>query len=594
MYPGQSKTPFKSSFKVESLADLVEIDLDLNSKSIAVRVPSALIDFCRDLPGAKWVKPLKTWRLPMTDYTAIKLLRALRKIDGTPTISPKCKAYLKKARNRVRSAPKGEEIKASKMDDLGPIPITRRQPWLHQLQAYHFAFPREAAMLDMDMGTGKTKVVIDLIMNRGHKMVLIGAPLKVLTNMVWEEQFEKHWDTRAGPLDVVNLDREAGNVEQRTKLAIKMLNVNPTHTKVILINYEALVRHPFKAWAKSIPWDLVVAEESHRIKGAGSKASMAMHEVGANAKYRLCMSGTPMDHTPLDVYAQFRFLDSGLFGTNQTKFRNKYAIMGGFQNRVVLGVKNEEALMRQYFRIAYRVDESVQDLPPVVTRDQKVDLEPDAMEVYTRMSRQMVVELNVGSATTSNALTKMLRLQQITGGHLPLDPSDSEGEDRVVIVSHSKENALEEILEDMGKDEPVVIFCRFVAEIDAIKDLCRKHKIEYSELSGRTDRFLEWKAGKTRVLIAQIRAGSLALDCTRARYVVYYSLTFSLSDYRQSRKRVHRPGQTRTTFLIHLLARATIDVHMKRALKKREDVVNYVLSLAYKKKKFLTVRAAPV
>ena len=168
--------------------------------------------------------------------------------------------------------------------------------------------------------------------------------------------------------------------------------------------------------------------------------------------------------------------------------------------------------------------------------------------------------------TAANAMVVALRLAQVTGGTL----MDEAGAPHVVSVA--KRDALAEYLDGVG-DEPVVVFGRFRADLDAIHLAAAAAGLSSSELSGRRSELAAWQAGETRVLVAQVAAGSVGIDLTRARVAVWYSLSYSLAEYVQSRARVLRPGQTRAVVFAHIVAAGTIDEDVYRALEARGDVV---------------------
>ena len=167
---------------------------------------------------------------------------------------------------------------------------------------------------------------------------------------------------------------------------------------------------------------------------------------------------------------------------------------------------------------------------------------------------------------------KLIRLQQIANGVVKTD----DGIQRR--VDDAKRKLLADTLEDIGKDEPVVVFCRYHLDLDAVHEACVAVGFESRELSGRQDDLALWQKGAGQVLAVQISAGGVGVDLTRARFSIYYSLGFSLGDYEQSEKRVHRPGQTRPVEYIHLVARNTVDVKIMRALARRAAIVESILA----------------
>ncbi len=242
----------------------------------------------------------------------------------------------------------------------------KTKPWRQQIEAFQFTMERlvrgaGATLLALEMGVGKTLVALMVLAALAAKRVLICCPLRVVP--VWEQQIERHLDL---PLIVVTLDDNAGSVANKKELAEEKLKLAETTGRplAVIINYDSVWRGPFAEWAEKQQWDLIIADESHRLKAPGGKASLAFKRLRPHARARLAMTGTPMPHSPLDVYAQFRFLNQAIFGPSFAAFRQKYAAMGGFERKQVTGfqcLEELEALMRT---ITYRVSKDVLDLPP--------------------------------------------------------------------------------------------------------------------------------------------------------------------------------------------------------------------------------------
>jgi SNF2 family DNA or RNA helicase len=200
------------------------------------------------------------------------------------------------------------------------------------------------------------------------------------------------------------------------------------------------------------------------------------------------------------------------------------------------------------------------------------ELSPEALRVYLELEKDFVAEVRDGRVTAANAMVKLLRLQQVAGGWVKTD----DGQYRR--VDSAKQNLLADTFEDIGAGEPVVVFCRFHADLNAVHEAAKTAGFQSLELSGRRDELKRWQEGEAQVLAVQISAGGVGVDLTRARYSIYYSLSFSLGEYDQALSRVHRPGQTRPVEHIHLVARNTVDRKIMRALEKRAEVVEAVLA----------------
>lgn len=450
-------------------------------------------------------------------------------------------------------------------------------PWRHQRKALKFLYPRSFGALYTDMGSGKTKIMVDLIVNRGFKRVLIVAPKKVCR--VWAPQVATH--AAGEPLLVLDLSGVAGRAKRATVL--QGLAEAGSGSLIVVINYDSVWREPFKKFALKFGFDCVICDESHRIKSPGSKCSRALHMFGKRVKNRFLMSGTPLAQSPLDIYAQYRFLDSSIFGTNNGAFKAQYANLipmpGGYSKIDKKNpYKNLDELHEKMFSCAFNVDVD-QSLPETQDIDIEFDLPKTTQKHYEELRKEGVLELREGDVTAGNILAIMTRLQQLVSGYLPVQ--DGDGSTTVVEIDDARRTALKELLEGIPPDEPVVIFAKFRKDIKNIRKTVHELGRKSSELSGRKDTLHNWQAGKTTVLVVQIASGAEGLDLTRARYCIYYTLTHSLSQYKQSRKRIHRPGQTRPVIYYRLIARAkkgkTIDQRIVESLDNNEEVIKAIM-----------------
>jgi SNF2 family DNA or RNA helicase len=439
--------------------------------------------------------------------------------------------------------------------------------WPHQAEAVEWLDGRAVGYLHVDMGGGKTRVVIEHIARRGFKKVLVVCPKSV--GRVWVEELKKWWPA---PRPVEPVDLTDGPVAARSKALESVGRDNLT--RVVITNYDSFWREPLRKAILQAGFELVVYDEAHRLKSPGGRASLFAAYLRKVIPNRLALSGTPMPHSPLDIYAQFRALDPSIFGTSFVLFRSRYAVMvGGFGSvpQMVVGFKNLNELANKMGQITFHVG------PERITRPQVLDvprycvLEPKARRAYSDMENELIAEVEAGTITAANALVKLLRLQQITSGVARTDDG------RDVRVSSAKENLLADILEDIPEAEPVVVFCRFIADLEAVHTVGNRLGRRVCELSGRRDELATWQSGGAPILAVQYRAGSLGISLTRARYGIFYSLSWSLGEYQQARARLVRPGQTRPVTFFHLVAVDTIDEVMLRALEGKAEVIQAVV-----------------
>jgi SNF2 family DNA or RNA helicase len=441
--------------------------------------------------------------------------------------------------------------------------------WAHQQEALQFIQTKPAALLNMDMGTGKSAVAVRYLEARDLRRVLILCPKSVA--QVWPRQFELHG---TGPWTVEVLDNgPLKKREQRLKERLAHHNGEPL---AVVLNYDVLP-HSIKDTLKRTAWDALVMDECHKLKSPSGVISRTCSQLADRIPNRLGLTGTVMPHSPLDVYAQFRALNKRIFGTSFVAFKSRFAVMGGFQAKQVVSYQNTDDLHRRMMVITYRCKASdVLTLPPFVDVDRHCDLPDEAASVYADMEALMIAQIETGEITASNALVKLLRLSQIANGFVTAD------NDLTVPVHTAKRELLADVLEELVPDwdaprEPVVVFGRFRKDLDAIFETAANAGYTVGELSGRCNDLDRWYNHECNLLAVQLQSGGVGIDLTRARYCIYYSHDWSLGNYDQSRARVHRPGQTRPVTYVHLLTRGTVDERVCAALQSKRDVVDAVL-----------------
>ncbi len=538
---------------------MIEVQMDAAPGRMFLRTPFKDKERVKALPGRRWDGEAKVWTVPATPEIAAAIIAEwgsenVRTDDEVAAL--------------ITAAAARDEAQAHKTADGLAQPRRRRlNSWRHQLQAFHFAISQPAAMLAMAMGTGKSKVAVDLTINRGYSRTLIICPKSVLD--VWPAEFEKH----AGSTAWACWNDKRGTVAQRADRMTAFLDQELLRGRqaIVIVNYEAAWREVMARAILKANFDQVIVDESHRIKTPSGKASLFLSKLGDRTQHKLCLTGTPMPHSPLDIYAQYRFLDKGIFGTSYALFRARYAIMGGYGGYEVKGYQNQDELRARFERLAYQVTADVLDLPDTMHIARTVELGSKTRRAYDQMEHTFIAEVRGGVVTASNALAKLLRLQQITSGYLP-----SEDGEQTVQIGTEKFDILRDVLQDIG-DEPVVVFARFRHDLDMIRRATEDAEHDYCELSGRRNDLAVWQAGGGQVLGAQIQAGGVGIDLTRARYCVYYSVGYSLGDYEQSLARVHRPGQERPVTYYHLIAGGTVDERVYAALDARKKVVEEII-----------------
>lgn len=402
---------------------------------------------------------------------------------------------------------------------------------------------------------------------RIHRLLIV-APLSITG--VWAEEFAKF---AAFPYTLLVLE---GSSDKKRK-AIRAFSGDGLN--VLVINYESVWRLE-KELAQWHP-DMIIADEGHKIKTHNTSASKAMHRLGVVAEYKMLLTGTPVTNKAIDIFSQYKFLDTAIFGNSFYSFRSKYFHMTGYgQHTPVLKEEMEEEFTRRMHSIAFRATKAeCLDLPETTDIVRKVVLEPSAMKIYRELVEQSYAELMDGGAVTApNVLTRLLRLSQLTGGFLGSDDSTA-----VEAVSTAKLSILEEIVEAaMQEDRKLVVIARFVPEIQSIKKMLDKKGIDYSIIMGevkdrdeQVHRFQNDPA--VQVFIGQIATAGMGITLTAASTMVFYSLDYSMSNYEQCRARIHRAGQKFPCTYIHLAAEGTVDEKVMQALKNKASLAKSLI-----------------
>lgn len=458
-------------------------------------------------------------------------------------------------------------------------------PWEHQKAALSYLYRRDCAALYTAPGTGKTKVMIDLIVNRGFRRVLI-----VCTNKgceVWKKQFRIH--SNLPNSSVLNLSgmSTAGKVSTLKTLPKKG---NSDAVSVVICNYEGVWREPLakELLKKSTGIDCVICDESHRIKTPGSKVSRFLTRLGGVVPHRYLVTGTPAAESPMDVYAQYRFLDKTIFGTSFQKFKDRYQNLD-VQATLRVGFpildknqpyKNLDELHKKMFSCAFLAESTVK-LPKQLNIVTSYTIGKKTEDLYKELKKEGVLLCKQGYLEVSNVLTMSLREQQLVSGYVQIETEAKEK--KLLRVSEERLEVLQDLLEQFSSNEPIVVFAKYRKDLNNIRRVCKKLGRGYSEISGSENTQEAWDKGETSVIGVQYSSGSESIDLTRARYCIYYSLTTQLALYEQSKKRIHRPGQTRPVTYYHICAKlskgTSIDEKILHALKTKQDVVTYLMQI---------------
>lgn len=539
------------------------------------------LDFQRlkNISGLRWNRTTRC----MVGPVSLNLLDGLARYYKLPADMETKRQRLGKTRREIDA-----ERLAEDPAPLLPYPV-KANLYKHQIRGANMAL-RAFGALDaktpgggfgelFEMGCGKTLTTIAVagaLYNLGKiDRVLVVAPTSVCS--VWPHDLNQFatfpWEARV----------LLGDKKKRLKALNELENWPFKALRIAVINYESTHREGiFEALAAYKP-DLIVCDESQRIKNPSAAQSKALHKLGDAAPFRMILSGTPVQNNAVDLYSQYRFLDPAVYGANFYAFKNRYCIMGGYGQHQIVGYRNMDELVEKEHSVAYRVTkEECLDLPQQTFINRYVQFTDAEQAIYEQLRKSSFLELETGeNVTATTILTMYLRLMQLTGGFLTADEST-----RPEQVNTAKLDALADIVDDYVVDagKKLVIFARFRAEIAAIENLLRLRKIQYGSIYGDVPMEERGKIVEdfqtnpdTKVFVAQIQTAGLGITLHAASTAVFYSYDYNYANYAQALARIHRIGQRLPVTYIHLVVDGSIDEKILAALENKEDMAKTVV-----------------
>jgi len=512
----------------------------------------------KETMGTRWNKGLKVWTMPACkpSYEILRerigddLLDYDESMDTFFQIFQKVPIF---------------EVEEQFFDNL------RIKPYIHQREGVDFFASRQYGAITDEMGLGKTKTFIDFVLYRKWKKILIVCPLSVIGS--WEREVSSNID-----MPVIKL---VGDKKKRTDALLK------AEDGFYIINYEGV-----KSMSKLLineKFDAIMCDESTKIKNIRADRSKAAYSVADTIPNRFIATGTPISNNLVDWLGQSRLLNRCLLGTYFTLFRERYCKMGGYMDMKIIGYKNVQELKDLISLVSLRrTKKECLDLPEKIFEVRDVPMEPEQSAVYKELRDDLMSEVGGEVFSVSNALAKLTKLQEVSGGYIERtdilsdDDGLKTGENRVVRdLPCSKLNELLEISEEI--DGQFIVWCRFTREIQKIYKMFMDNGILSEMFYGKTsmderDRIVkDFQSGKFRVFIGQIDTGGLGITLTAASTVIFYSNTFELDKRLQAEDRAHRIGQKNNVVYIDLVSRGTVDAGILRALRNKKSVADMVI-----------------
>ena len=481
--------------------------------------------------------------------------------------------------------------------------IYKSKPYEHQHTAFLLSREKVNFALLMEQGTGKSKVIVDTGVYL-YGLGRINAILLVAPNGV-----HKKWEREDLPFSIPEyVDYQcavwhAG--DKKSKADCEALFNPGDKLRILCVNVESF-SYPkgvdlVKRFLQATDC-LMVVDESSRIKNPSAARTKTLTKLGKEAKYKRILSGTPVVNSPLDLYAQFNFLDDDIFGQSFYSFKNEYAEMIDPNSRLAMAIRNKSGgrtpqiiAKDENGNVQYKNLEKLRDIVAGhsfrVTKDECLDLPAKIYEkryfqlptlhkdLYDQLATKARLEFGTSTLTVLHKLTLMLRLQQITSGYFPNDDGVT-----ITMYPNPKDNpriaCLLDTIEDV--EGSIIIWCRFRHEIESLHKLIGEESCTYyggDTKDQRESALANFTNGTKRVLIGNAQSGGIGLNLTKATTVVYYSNDFSLENRLQSEDRAHRIGQTDHVLYIDLEAEDTVDKSITTALRNKKNVADYMTEI---------------
>jgi SNF2 family DNA or RNA helicase len=463
----------------------------------------------------------------------------------------------------------------------------KTKPYKHQLTALEKSWHKENFAYFMEMGTGKTKVLIDnlaMLYDKGKvDGVIIVAPKGVVKTW-YEQELPTHLPDHIENVTVL----WQPNITKKQQEKLETLYEIGTALHILIMNVEALSTDKGVKFARKFlasHRSMMAIDESTTIKNPSAKRTKNIISLGKHAKYRRIMTGSPITKNPLDLYTQCEFLDPWLLDfASYYAFRNRYAEMKtmhirGRSIQVVHAFQNLSELSDKVKNFSYRVlKEDCLDLPPKTFMKRHVSLTTDQKKIYEQMKKQAMAVLNGKVTSTMTVLTQLMRLHQITCGHFTADDGSTQA------VESNRLNELMSVLDETeGK---AIIWANYqlsVGEIiqKIIKEYGEDSYVHYYGLTSqeeRQDNIRKFQNDpKCRFLIGTPQTGGYGITLTQANTVIYYSNSYDLEKRLQSEDRAHRIGQQKNVTYIDLIAEDTVDEKIVKALRDKINIASEVM-----------------
>ena len=461
----------------------------------------------------------------------------------------------------------------------------KSKPFAHQKKALEMSWDKEVFAYFMEMGTGKSKVLIDniaMLYNAGKiNGALIVAPKGVYKNW-FDQEIPNHmpdyipkkvglWKTKPNAPDLKPL------FSTGAELHILIMNVEAFSTKKG-VQFAEKFLNSHKA--------LMAIDESTTIKNPGALRTKTIVSLRPLTKYRRILTGSPVTKSPLDPFTQCYFLDPYLLDqSSYYVFRTRYAVcrkinVSGRSVEIVVGYRNLAELSEKLKPFSYRVlKDDCLDLPKKTYMKRTVELTAEQKKVYKQMKQEAIAFLNGKMVTSATVITQLMRLHQITCGHFKSNDGT---------VQDLKNNRISELLDIIQEVEgKAVIWAHYRHDIEKIVEAISKKYGENTVVTYFGDTSTEYrqkaikkiqhKESPVRFIVGTPQTGGYGITLTGASTMIYYSNGYDLEKRMQSEARIDRIGQEKPMTYIDIMAEDTIDDKIVKSLRNKVNIATEIM-----------------
>ena len=576
------------------ITNIIEVDYDPKTRRLKMTAPFHLNDAIRGFPSKRFIPKGKFWQVPVTKAN-------LSHFDGM------LRQY------QIKMSPEADDaITEFSHASAAPVPqpfpdhlydFTKSKsgflPMDHQRKMLDLAWGLMAAAWFAKMGTGKTFAAVHLACAR----YLLGQIDAVM--IICPSTLRRTWFKELAKYATVDYNFQIHETKGSWQ---KAFDADKTRDQkrlpVLAVSVEGLgvSESLYDSACGFMPGRrvMVICDESSRIKNPDAKRTARACLLGSAAVYRVILNGTPIALGIQDLWSQYEFLDPNIIGTGDYwAFRTRYIVMGGYENKQIVGVQNVEELMNLIIPYTCEVGKDVLNLPPKVLVERPIELTAEQRKLIKIAVKGTSGDPNEPIIKVTNTLEKMLRCRQIVGGWLPrssmvlhdIDGIPSEVWTTVLepLEKNPKMDGMFELIGDNYAGTKFIIWSTFVSEIEAIRDRlaekwgaasveCYYGKTEMDDRSRIEDRYCNDPT--LRFFVGNPVAAGLGLTLISGEndVMVYYSGTNAYIERAQSEDRSHRIGQNFSVTVVDLVAESSVDEIIMASIKEKMGVEEYVMT----------------